>query len=140
MRRIVLAYDHGGFELARKIKDWLGDVVDVGLPEFSDVSDFPSFAKAGVKEILKNGGVGIFVCGSGIGISMAANRHKGIRAALCHSSEYAKMSRLHNDANVLCLSGRFVDDALNKNICEAFLSTDFEAGRHARRVAKLEQC
>lgn len=140
--RIVLACDHGGFELKEQIKKWLCDrgeqIVDVGLREFDETSDFPIFAKLGVGEILAHGGIGIFICGTGIGISIAANRYRGIRAALCHSVEYAKMSRLHNDANVLCLGGRYLNFEQAKEIIETFLKTEFLGGKYQKRIDLLD--
>jgi len=142
--RIALASDHGGFEQKESLKSWLVgrgcSVKDLG-PDNEVSVDYPDYAHI-VAKLVKTGEAdfGILVCGTGLGMAIAANKVAGVRAVPVTSVEFARLARQHNDANVLCLSGRFVDDALNKNICEAFLSTDFEAGRHARRVAKLEQC
>jgi ribose 5-phosphate isomerase B len=88
---------------------------------------------------LTKGGIGIFVCGSGVGISMAANRYKGIRAALCHCVEYAKMARLHNNANVLCLGGRFLTLEEAKAMIETFLNTEFLGGKYQVRMAMMDE-
>lgn len=141
--KIVLAADHGGFELKEKIKDWLigegvNDVVDVGANVFNAEDDFPPIANRGVKMVLGGRAVGIFVCGSGTGVCMAANRHKGVRAALCHSVEYAKLARSHNDANVLCLGGRFVDFETAQDIIEAFLYTEFLGGKYQKRMKEID--
>ncbi len=138
---VAIAADHAGFEM----KDALGadlsvmgySVLDLGTGG-PDSVDYPDFAKLLVKA-LEDGAadVGVLVCGSGIGMSIAANRHKSIRAALCFDAEAARLARQHNDANVLVLGARRIDEAAAKECLEAFFNTKFEAGRHARRVAKL---
>ena len=101
--------------------------------------DYPDFGHAVATAVLANpGAVGVLICGTGQGISMSANRHPGIRAALCTDPFSARMSRMHNDANVLCMGARVVGSGLAQDILEAFLSAAFEGGRHARRVAKIE--
>src|SRR5690606_1707131 len=101
--------------------------------------DYPDFAQAGVKEVLSRQCLGIFICGSGIGISMAANRFAGIRAALCRSVKEAELSKQHNNANVLCLGARINSEEEIRAISEAWLSATFEGGRHSDRVAKFDQ-
>jgi len=139
--KIFLSSDHGGFELKEKIKGFLIDnnfeYEDLGCSSLEPV-DYPDFAKLLSKKIKdKNGSKGILFCGTGIGISMAANRFPHIRAALCTSVEMASKSRKHNDANVLALGGRILEDKLALEIVKEFLHTDFEAGRHSLRVDKI---
>ena len=140
-KKIVLSSDHGGFNLKETVKNFLinknFEVEDVGCDSLDPV-DYPDFAKM-LSDKLKNNknAVGILFCGTGIGISMAANRFKHIRAALCTSVEMASKSRKHNDANVLALGGRILAEDLALDIVEEFLKTDFEAGRHSLRVNKI---
>ena len=140
-KKIVLSSDHGGFNLKETVKNFLinknFEVEDVGCNSLDPV-DYPDFAKI-LSDKLKNNknAGGILFCGTGIGISMAANRFKHIRAALCTSVEMASKSRKHNDANVLALGGRILGEDLALNIVEEFLKTDFEAGRHSLRVNKI---
>ena len=139
--KIVLSSDHGGFNLKVTVKNFLinknFEVEDMGCNSLDPV-DYPDFAKI-LSDKLKNNknAGGILFCGTGIGISMAANRFKHIRAALCTSVEMASKSRKHNDANVLALGGRILAEDLALNIVEEFLKTDFEAGRHSLRVNKI---
>jgi len=140
-KKIVLSSDHGGFNLKETVKNFLInkniEVEDVGCNSLEPV-DYPDFAKV-LSDKLKNNknAGGILFCGTGIGISMSANRFKHIRAALCTSVEMASKSRKHNDANVLALGGRILAEDLALDIVEEFLKTDFEAGRHSLRVNKI---
>ena len=139
--KIFLSSDHGGFELKEKVKSFLIDnnfeYEDLGCSSLEPV-DYPDFAKLLSKKIKdKINSKGILFCGTGIGISMAANRFPHIRAALCTSIEMASKSRKHNDANVLALGGRILEDKLALEIVKEFLQTDFEAGRHSLRVDKI---
>ena len=139
--KIFLSSDHGGFELKEKVKSFLIDnnleYEDLGCSSLEPV-DYPDFAKLLSKKIKdKNNSKGILFCGTGIGISMAANRFPHIRAALCTSVEMASKSRKHNDANVLVLGGRILEGNLALEIVKEFLHTDFEAGRHSFRVDKI---
>ena len=139
--KIFLSSDHGGFELKEKVKSFLIDnnfeYEDLGCSSLEPV-DYPDYAKLLSKKIKdKNNSMGILFCGTGIGISMAANRFPHIRAALCTSVEMASKSRKHNDANVLVLGGRILEDNLALEIVKKFLHTDFEAGRHSLRVDKI---
>ena len=139
--KIFLSSDHGGFELKEKVKSFLIDnnleYEDLGCSSLEPV-DYPDFAKLLSKKIKdKNNSIGILFCGTGIGISMAANRFTHIRAALCTSVEMASKSRKHNDANVLALGGRILEDKLALEIVKEFLQTEFEAGRHSLRVNKI---
>ena len=141
INKIFLSSDHGGFELKEKVKNFLLDnnleYEDLGCSSLEPV-DYPDFAKILSKKIKdKNNSKGILFCGTGIGISMAANRFPHIRAALCTSVEMASKSRKHNDANVLALGGRILQDKLALEIVKVFLQTDFEAGRHSLRVNKI---
>jgi ribose 5-phosphate isomerase B len=141
INKIFLSSDHGGFELKEKVKIFLLDnnfeYEDLGCSSLEPV-DYPDFAKILSKKIKdKNNSKGILFCGTGIGISMAANRFPHIRAALCTSVEMASKSRKHNDANVLALGGRILQDKLALEIVKVFLLTDFEAGRHSLRVNKI---
>ncbi|MDI9471723.1 MAG: ribose 5-phosphate isomerase B [Tissierellia bacterium] len=139
---IVVGSDHAGFELKEHIKKMLKDkgmkVDDQGTYSEESV-DYPDYAKKVSEVVLRGEAVGILICGTGIGISMAANRHPGIRAALCENEFTARMARAHNDANILCMGGRVVGTALAESIVNTFLSTSFEGGRHARRVDKIER-
>jgi ribose 5-phosphate isomerase B len=141
---IAIASDHGGYELkASLIKEIEAKgltVVDLGTHGPESV-DYPEFADA-VAQAIRSGKAsrGVLLCGSGIGISIAANRHPELRAALVHDGLTARLARQHNDANVLCMGGRLVGPELAKDCLEIFLATAFEGGRHARRVAKLARC
>lgn len=139
--RISIASDHGGFEQKQQLVRYLEgkgfDVVDRG-PDTDDSVDYPDFAERTCKDVQSGEAeFGILVCGTGIGMAIAANKMRGIRAANVTSPEFAKLSREHNNANVLTLSGRFV--ALNENeaIIDAFIATPFSGGRHERRVGKI---
>ncbi len=140
-KKIFLSSDHAGFELKEKVKSFLKDnhfeYEDLGCSSLEPV-DYPDFAKLLSQKIKdKNNSKGILFCGTGIGISMAANRFQHIRAALCTSVEMASKSRKHNDANVLALGGRTLEEKLALEIVKEFLQTDFEAGRHSLRVDKI---
>jgi ribose 5-phosphate isomerase B len=140
--KISIGADHAGFSVKEEIRQYLElkkyNIIDKGA--FSEESvDYPEFGHS-VGNSVQTGesDIGIVVCGSGIGISMAANKIEGIRAALCTSPEHAKMSRLHNDANVLALGARMTDYDLIIQIIDTWLNTKFEGGRHSRRVNKIE--
>jgi ribose 5-phosphate isomerase B len=142
MTTIVLGADHGGFELKEYIKTFLKSqsqfaVNDLGTHSLDSV-DYPIFGKA-VAEAVARGEAqyGILVCGTGIGISIAANKVNGIRAALVYDELTAKMSREHNNANVLCLGGRTTEPSKALKLVEIFLSTTFEGGRHQRRLDEI---
>jgi len=139
--KIFLSSDHAGFELKEKVKCFLIDnnfeYEDLGCSSLEPV-DYPDCAKLLSQKIKdKYNSQGILFCGTGIGISMAANRFPHIRAALCTSVEMASKSRKHNDANVLALGGRILEEKLALEIVKEFLQTDFEAGRHSLRVDKI---
>lgn len=139
--KIATGSDHAGFKLKEIIKKHLTDkgidVKDFGT--FSEDSvDYPDYAHP-VANAVENKEVdyGIIMCGSGNGINMAANKHKGIRAALCWDAEIAKLARQHNDANILTLPGRFIEEEEAKKAVDVFLETAFEGGRHQKRVEKI---
>ena len=139
--KIAIASDHAGFEQKQAIVDYLcdegHDVADFG-PKSEGRVDYPDFAKLVSKSVAtKDAEFGVLVCGTGIGMAISANKIKGIRAVGATSTEFAKLSREHNDANVLCLSGRFVDLATNLQCVDVFLATKFEGGRHEIRVKKI---
>ncbi|MBS5966470.1 MAG: ribose 5-phosphate isomerase B [Finegoldia magna] len=139
--KIAIAADHGGFELKDSMVEYIkslgNEVVDLGTNS-ADSVDYPDYAKKVCEEIQKgNSDLGILICGTGIGMSLAANKFEGIRAA-CVSDVYsAKMSRNHNNANVLCIGARVIGDEVAKLIIKTFLENEFEAGRHQRRVDKI---
>ena len=138
---LVLASDHAGYDLKENIKAYLEsnnfNIKDLG-PFNEDSVDYPDYGNMLGKFILENkNSIGIAICGSGIGISIALNRMLGIRAALCSNEEIAKLSRNHNDANVLVLAGRFMNLKKSSSIIDTFLKESFEGGRHERRVNKL---
>ncbi|OAA31912.1 ribose 5-phosphate isomerase [Kosmotoga arenicorallina S304] len=141
--KIAIASDHAGYFLKQDLIPYLKelghDVKDLGTDSENSV-DYPDFAKKLAEEI-KTGTQdrGILICGTGIGMSIAANRYKGVRAALCLIPEMAELSRKHNDANVLVLAGRLMGVELARWVVKKFLDTDFEGGRHARRVLKIEE-
>ena len=138
--KISIGSDHAGFELKQKIIDRYSSFKFNDCGTFSNESvDYPDFGHKVANSVLSNNvDCGIVVCGSGIGISIAANRNKGIRAALCTSTEHAKLSRLHNDANVLALGSRLTDEKDIYDIIDIFLATPFEGGRHSDRIKKID--
>jgi ribose 5-phosphate isomerase B len=141
--RIAIGSDHRGFDAKRRLVPMLRqlghEVVDVG-PEGHDSVDYPDYA-FNVAKAVSDGRVerGILICGTGIGMCIAANKVKGVRAAPCHDSITVEMSRRHNDANVLCLSADLLGDELIGRIVRLWLETEFEGGRHARRVDKIKK-
>lgn len=141
MKKIVyIASDHAGFELKNKITNYYLNVEWIDLGCFNtDRVDYPDYAKKLSLELLeKPEAVGILICGSGQGMAMTANKFEHIRAALCWDIESAKLSRAHNNANILCLGERLIDNEYAIQIVKAFLDTDFESGRHEERVKKIK--
>lgn len=137
--KIFIASDHAAFDEKNLIRDYLikdHEVIDLGAYS-KDSTHYPEWAKKLVGEVLKNNAFGILLCGSGIGVSMVANRYKGIRAALCRDEDDAKMARLHNNANVICLSGRKTKPDQLIKMVHTFLNTPFEAGRHQTRIEQF---
>lgn len=140
--RIAIGSDHAGFEqkqmLAEYIANELGyEVIDLG-PDTDDRCDYPDFGeKVGRCVAAGDADRGVCVCGTGIGIAVAADKVAGVRASSITTPEFAELFRLHNDGNVIGLSGRFVEPEVNREIVKVFLATEFEGGRHADRVAKI---
>jgi ribose 5-phosphate isomerase B len=141
-QKILIAADHGGFILKQHLLGFLqktdAKIIDLGTDSL-DAVDYPDFGQKAAKAILDGTAeTGIVICGTGIGISITANRFKGIRCALCSDIETAKLSRQHNNANLLALGGRVLDPELAVKIVEAFLTTEFEGGRHENRIVKID--
>lgn len=139
--KISIASDHAGFEQKQALKAYLEEkgheVTDRG-PDSDERVDYPDFAALVAHDVAAGAAErGVLVCGTGIGMAVAANKVRGIRAANVTSPVFASLAREHNDANVVAVSGRFVDLATNREIVDAFLSTDFGGGRHAGRVEKI---
>lgn len=140
---LVIASDHAGYGLKENIKKYLEEqghnVIDCGTNN-EESCDYPVFAKALCKEINDgNAELGILVCGTGIGMSMAANKVQGIRAAVCSDYFSAKFTRAHNDANVMCLGARVMGEGLALELVDVFLNTPFEGGKHLRRINMFEE-
>jgi ribose 5-phosphate isomerase B len=138
---VAVAADHGGFDLKNLLMPELAslgfEILDLGSMSREPV-DYPELAFAVARAIADGtADMGLLICGSGIGMSIAANRHEAVRAALCHDGLTARLARQHNDANVLVLGGRVIGPETAKDCLRTFLATPFEGGRHARRVAKL---
>jgi len=139
--RVYIGSDHAGYRLKEALKKALksmdDSLVDVGCHSESPV-DYPDIAFKVASAVSKSeADRGILICGTGIGMSIAANKFKGVRAAVCWSVETARLSRLHNDANILCLGGRILEPGLAARIVEVWLTTRFEGGRHLRRIEKI---
>lgn len=138
--KVFLASDHAGFELKNELKEaikGLGyEVVDLGTNDKNSV-DYPDYAHLLASKLEPNC-YGVLVCGTGIGISIAANRHKNVRCALCHDEFTARLAREHNDANVIAFGARVIGAGVAISAAEAFLKTEFAGGRHERRVKKIE--
>ena len=140
--KIWIGSDHGGFYLKREVIEMLSeeeryDVCDVG-PFNNESVDYPQYAKSVSESVLKEGGFGILICGTGVGMSIVANKVRGIRAVLAHNEFVGEMGRRHNNANVLCLGARVIGSALGLEIVKSFLDAEFEGGRHERRVGQFE--
>ena len=140
--KIYIATDHAAFCIKEDVKKILmslgNEVIDLG-PTNDDRVDYPDFAhKLSVAVLEDSSSQGVLICGTGIGMSLSANKHIGIRAALCHDAYTAQMARAHNDANVLCFGQRVVGLGTIESICKAWCQTTFEGGRHADRVEKIE--
>jgi len=141
--KIAIGADHAGFELKNQLRDVLRqtghEVCDFGTHS-AESADYPDYAVRVGKAVASGTAErGVLVCGSGVGMSIAANKVRGIRAALGVSLEEVRLTRAHNDSNVLTLGARFTDPALARELVQAFLETPFEGGRHERRVAKISQ-
>tara|TARA_Y100000748_G_scaffold19261_1_gene14880 strand:+ start:252 stop:695 length:444 start_codon:yes stop_codon:yes gene_type:complete len=141
INRILIASDHAGFNLKEKIKKFLlkkGKIVlDLGTKNNNSV-DYPDFAHLVAKKLKRNNyQFGVLICGSGVGMSITANKHKNIRAALCYTENAAKLSREHNNANIIALGARLTKVNVALKCVQTFLKTNFKGGRHLRRVKKI---
>ena len=140
MKKIFISSDHAGYNLKSKIISYFSKkqkIIDLG-PNSKNSVDYPDYAKLLSKKVgSTNGSFGILVCGSGMGMSIAANKNKYIRAALCYSKKNTRLSRLHNNANIITLGSRLIDKNKAFNLIKIFLSTKFKGGRHLRRVKKI---
>ncbi|MFN7662156.1 MAG: ribose 5-phosphate isomerase B [Alphaproteobacteria bacterium] len=141
-KKIFIGADHAGFVLKEQLKTFLFsqgyEVIDCGSLEKDTRVDYPDFAQMVCHKVLAENARGVLICGSGIGMSIAANRHKGIRAALCWNPEVAKLSRQQNDANILALGARVISSSVALSCLEVFLKTPFEGGRHQCRIQKMD--
>ena len=142
IKKLVIGCDHAGYDLKLKVIEHLKaqdiEILDVGTNSTASC-DYPDYADALCKAITSGECErGILICGTGIGMSMAANKHKGIRAACCSDTFSARLTREHNDANVLCFGARVVGEGLAYDLADLFVSTDYEGGKHARRVAMVD--
>ena len=140
-KKLFISCDHGGFYLKEQILEYLlkksFKIIDLGTKDSSSV-DYPDYSKILVEKMKNNlDYFGILLCGTGIGMSIAANRYSHIRAALCADDDMARLSRMHNDANVLVIGGRTTSLNSAKKIIDVFLSTEFEKGRHIKRLKKI---
>ena len=139
--KIAIAADHGGFSLKQELIPWLKEkgleVIDCGTSS-EDSCDYPDYAKKGCEEVLSgNADFAVLCCGTGVGISIAANKLHGIRCGLCPSPEIAALVKQHNNANAIALGGRFTEPAKAKEILEAYMNAEFMGGRHQTRVDKI---
>ncbi len=139
---LIVGSDHAGYalkkELCRAAAELGYDIRDLGT-HTTDSTDYPDYGHQVASAVAAGEGVGLLVCGTGVGMSMTANRHPGVRAALCTDSYTAFMARAHNDANVLCVGARVVGPGLAEEILKTFLTGSFEGGRHQRRVGKIDR-
>ena len=140
LKTIYISSDHAGYLLKEQIKKKFNKKLllkDVGPHEPKKSVNYAEYAHKLCKRIIRNNDLGILVCGSGLGMSMAANKHKKIRAALCYSAKSAKLSRLHNNANVITLGSRLINKNIAFKCIDVFIKTKFEGGRHIKRVNKI---
>lgn len=140
--RILFASDHAGFDLKELLLEWAResghDAIDLG-PADKDSVDYPDFGHALAQSLVAGDGErGVLICGTGIGMTMVANRHRGVRAALCHDAFTAEFGRRHNNANVLCMGGRTTGPGVAVQMLDIFLATPFDGDRHVRRVENIE--
>ena len=141
MKKIFISSDHAGFNLKESIKVFLKikkySFIDIG-PQNNDNVDYPDYAHTVAKKVKKNNNYrGILVCGSGMGMNIAANKHRNIRAAQCYNAKSTKLSRLHNDSNIITLGARLLSKKNALNCVSIFLKTKFEGGRHLKRIKKI---
>ena len=139
-KKIAIGADHAGYKLKGELVSFLEEkgysVTDFGCPSEESI-DYPDYAHPVANAVEKEGVVGILICGSGNGISMSANKHSGIRCALCWTDEISALARQHNDANIISLPARYISLNEAKKCVHTFLKTEFEGGRHQRRVDKI---
>ncbi|MDO5089481.1 MAG: ribose 5-phosphate isomerase B [Leptotrichiaceae bacterium] len=142
--KIVIGNDHAGVDLKTKIVEYLRkkghEVINIGTDTLDSI-DYPDIAGEVSEKILnREAEYGVLICGTGIGISISANKIKGVRAALAHNEFTARLARLHNNANIIALGARVIGDELATACVDTFINTEFEGGRHAKRVDKIESC
>ena len=139
-QKIAIGCDHAGFKLKKTLISYLEkqgyELVDFGCPSEESI-DYPDYAHPVAEYVENNNSLGVLICGSGNGISMSANKHQGVRSAICCTTEIAALARQHNNANILSLPARFITIEEGLKISNTFFSTDFEGGRHERRVNKI---
>lgn len=139
-KKIAIGCDHAGFQLKKVLISHLSEqgweLVDFGCPSEESI-DYPDYAHPVAEYVENNNSLGVLICGSGNGISMSANKHQGVRSAICWTKEIAELARQHNNANILSLPARFITIEEGLKISNTFFSTDFEGGRHERRVNKI---
>jgi len=139
-KKIAIGCDHAGFQLKKALISHLREqgweLVDFGCPSEESI-DYPDYAHPVAEYVENNNSLGVLICGSGNGISMSANKHQGVRSAICWTKEIAALARQHNNANILSLPARFITIEEGLKISNTFFSTDFEGGRHERRVNKI---
>lgn len=140
VNKVIIGSDHAGYELKSKVIKELRskglEVVDCGT-DSTESTDYPDFAHLVGESVQRAEGMGVVICGSGNGVNMTVNKYSNVRGALCWTPEIAELARQHNDANVLAIPARYVDDEIAFSMVDAFLSTEFEGGRHERRVNKI---
>jgi ribose 5-phosphate isomerase B len=138
---IYIGSDHAGFSLKKALIAFLQNngyaCIDKGTNS-NESTDYPPYAHAVAQAVQKGKGIGVLICGSGNGVNMTANKYKGVRSALCWNKEIVELARLHNNANILALPARYITEDAAKEMVTSFLSTDFEGGRHERRVAQID--
>ena len=140
VKKILIASDHAGFELKEylitALKKYNLEIEDLGCDSAKNSVDYPDFAEKLCQKISENN-FGILICGSGTGVTMCANRHKHVRAALCYNKNITQLSRSHNNANVICLGARFTKKKLALSLCKTFLTKKFDGNRHTNRIKKF---
>ena len=142
--KVAIGCDHAGFPYKDAIKDLLDkrgvEVLDFGTDSTESV-DYPDFVHPVASAVAdEKAQFGVLICGSGNGVSITANKHQSVRAAICWQVDIAQLARQHNNANIVCIPARFIDESRASHIVEAFLDAEFEGGRHARRVDKMNLC